>query len=69
MISNVAPTPSTRADPEAPGTLSKGQKVLSRQAEPLKCYGPPKTTDIGIFQARPATDAVFDRNSNHIYPL
>ena len=26
----------------------------------MKCYCPPETTDFGIFQARPGTDAVFD---------
>ena len=38
---------------------SKGWTVLPRQAEPLKCYFPPKNDVFGAFSARPRTDAGF----------
>ena len=50
----------TRADPEAPGPLSKGCNVSSGQAQPLKCYGPLNIAVSGYVWARPTTDAVFD---------
>ena len=55
----------TSADPEAPGPLSKGLKVSSGQAEPLKCYSSPKIDIFGVFWASPTTDhdAVFDREN------